>query len=95
MSKGYWVVKAKIKDLREYSKYIKKATLVVDKFDGSFLIRGGMQKEKEEIGFERTVVVEFSSYNKALGCYESSEYQNALSHVKKSANRIFTIVKGI
>ena len=47
MSKGYWVVKANIEDPDEYSKYIKKATLVVNNFNGNFLIRGGEQTDKE------------------------------------------------
>ena len=95
MSKGYWVVKANIEDPEEYFKYIEKATLVVDKFKGNFLIRGGDQTDKENKGFDRTVVVEFSSYKEALDCYESAEYQAALNHVKNSANRIFTVVEGI
>ena len=95
MSKGYWVVKANIEDPDEYSKYIKKATLVVNNFNGNFLIRGGEQTDKENKGFDRTVVVEFSSYEEALNCYESAEYQTALDHVESSANRIFTVVEGI
>ena len=47
MSKGYWVVKANIEDSEEYSKYIEKATLVVDNFIGNFLFRGGVQTDKE------------------------------------------------
>ena len=95
MSKGYWVVKANIEDPEEYSKYIEKATLIVANFNGNFLIRGGEQTDKENKGFDRTVVVEFSSYKEALDCYESAEYQTALNHVKSSANRIFTVVEGI
>ena len=95
MSKGYWVVKANIEDLKEYSKYIEKATSVVANFNGNFLIRGGEQTDKENKGFDRTVVVEFSSYKEALDCYESAEYKKALNHVKSSANRIFTVVEGI
>ena len=95
MSKGYWVVKANIEDPDEYSKYIKKATMVVNNFNGNFLIRGGEQTDKENKGFDRTVVVEFCSYKVALDCYESVEYQTALNHVKSSANRIFTVVEGI
>ncbi len=95
MSKGYWVVKANIDDPVEYSKYIEKATSVVANFNGNFLIRGGEQTDKENKGFDRTVVVEFYSYKEALDCYESEEYQTALNHVKNSANRIFTVVEGI
>ena len=61
----------------------------------SFLIRGGKQLEKETTGYERTVVVEFPDFNIAKECYESNEYQKALSHVNKSANRTVAIVEGL
>ena len=95
MSKGYWVVKANIDDPKECSKYIEKATSIVANFNGNFLIRGGEQTDKENKGFDRTVVVEFCSYKEALDCYESEEYHTALNHVENSANRIFTVVEGI
>tara|TARA_B100000427_G_scaffold7856_1_gene7088 strand:- start:150 stop:455 length:306 start_codon:yes stop_codon:yes gene_type:complete len=101
MSKGYWVVRANVSDLEEYSKYVEIATGIIKNHNGKFLIRGGQQTEFEiygkllEKGFERTVVAEFSSYDDALECYNSSEYQSALVHVKGSALRLFTVVEGI
>ena len=94
MSKGYWIVRANINNQEEYLKYIKIATKVVESFNGKFLVRGGKQKEFENSGYERTVIVQFDSYNDALKSYNSSEYQDALSHVKQSANRIFAVVEG-
>ena len=78
MSKGYWVVRANVNDADEYSKYIQIATNIIEKYDGHFLIRGGDQIEYEESGYERTVVVEFNSFEDALDCYNSHEYQSAL-----------------
>ncbi len=95
MSRGYWVVKANVHDIDEYSKYIDLATIVVKNYNGNFLVRGGDQQEKEEKGFSRTVVVEFDSYEIAQSCYQSKDYQTALDHVRKSSIRSFTIVKGI
>ena len=95
MSKGYWVVRASISNQDEYSKYIKKASKVVESFNGRFLVRGGKQNEYENIGYERTVVVQFNSYEDAIKAYKCSNYQDALMHVKKSAERLFTIVKGV
>ncbi len=95
MSKGYWVVSANVSNLEEYSKYVEIATGIIKNYKGKFLIRGGQQTEFEEKGFERTVVVEFNSYKDALECYNSSEYQSALVHVKSSALRLFTAVEGI
>ena len=45
MSKAYWVVRANIFDQEEYSKYIQKASNVVETFNGKFLVRGGKQQE--------------------------------------------------
>tara|TARA_B100002052_G_scaffold282669_1_gene292877 strand:+ start:721 stop:1008 length:288 start_codon:yes stop_codon:yes gene_type:complete len=95
MSKGYWVVRANVNDADEYSKYIQIATNIIEKYDGRFLIRGGDQIEYEESGYERTVVVEFNSFEDALDCYNSHEYQSALGFVKNSAKRYFSVVKGI
>ena len=94
MSKGYWIVRANINNQEEYLKYIKIATKVVESFNGKFLVRGGKQKEFENSGYERTVIVQFDSYNDALNSYNSTEYQNALKHVKQSANRLFAVVEG-
>ena len=39
MNKGYWIVRANVNNQEEYSKYIKKATKVVESFNGKFLVR--------------------------------------------------------
>ena len=95
MSKGYWVVRANISDAEEYSKYVQVATDIIAKYNGHFLIRGGDQIEFEESGFERTVVVEFNSFEDALECYKSNDYQSALKFVKNSSKRYVSIVKGV
>ena len=95
MSKGYWVVRANIIDAEEYLKYVQIATDIIAKYNGHFLIRGGDQIEFEESGFERTVVVEFNSFEDALECYKSTDYQSALKFVKNSSKRYVSIVKGV
>ena len=95
MPKGYWVVRANIHNNDEYSKYIVKASEIVKKNSGTFLVRGGKQTEYETKGYKRTVIVEFDSYKHAIDCYNSEEYQSALKHVEDSSNRIFTVVEGV
>ena len=95
MPKGYWVVRANIHNQDEYYKYVEKASEIVKKNSGTFLVRGGKQKEHETKGYKRTVIVEFDSYQHAIDCYNSEEYQSALKHVEVSANRIFTVVEGV
>ena len=74
---------------------IVKASEIVKKNSGTFLVRGGKQKEYEIKGYKRTVIVEFYSYQHAIDCYNSEEYQSALKHVEDSSNRIFTVVEGV
>ena len=69
--------------------------LLLLQHNGHFLIRGGNQVEFEESGYERTVVVEFNSFEDALNCYKSSEYQSALKFAKNSSKRYVSIVKGV
>ena len=93
--KGYWIVRCHVYDQKEFLKYVEISQSIVEKFKGSFLVRGGKQLEKESTGYERTVVVEFPDFNIAKECYESSEYQTALGHINNSANRTVAIVEGL
>jgi uncharacterized protein (DUF1330 family) len=93
--KGYWIVRCHVYDPEEFLKYVEISQSIVERFGGSFLIRGGKQLEKETTGYERTVVVEFPDFNTAKECYESNEYQKALNHIIKSANRTVAIVEGL
>lgn len=45
------------------------------KFRGRFLVRGGRREVTEGKARSRTVVLEFPSYDTALACYRSSDYQ--------------------
>tara|TARA_Y200000002_G_scaffold282596_1_gene236594 strand:+ start:554 stop:841 length:288 start_codon:yes stop_codon:yes gene_type:complete len=95
MAKGYWVVRGDVYDKEQYSKYVESASKIIYNFNGKFLVRGGEQTEYEKEGYNRTVVVEFNSYEDALNCYNSNEYQKALETVRISASRLVSIVKGI
>lgn len=93
--KGYWVVRGHILDSVEYKKYIELAGSAIKKHSGTFLSRGGKQDEKEGSGYERTVIIEFNSFNEAISCYNSDEYQSALEFVKSSAQRLVVITEGV
>jgi uncharacterized protein (DUF1330 family) len=43
------------------------------------LVRGGSFEVLEGSSRQKTVVLEFPSYQAALACYQSPEYQSALS----------------
>ena len=63
MIKGYWVVRANVFNMDEYSEYVKLATNIIKKYKGKFLIRGGKKIATEGEEFIRTVVIEFQSFD--------------------------------
>lgn len=85
MPKGYWIAHITITDLETYKKYAMNNHVAIKKYGGQFLVRGG----KESPGFpsasryevthgllkDRHVILEFPSYEDALACYKSPEYQ--------------------
>ena len=93
--KAYWITRCHVHNADEYDEYIKLAGPAITEFGGTFLVRGGDQIEVEGGPYERTVLVEFDSMEKAEFCYQSDDYQEALMHSKNSSNRHVVLVKGV
>lgn len=79
MAKGYWVARVDVYDPEAYKKYVEANAAAFKKFGGRFLVRGGQMQLKEGTSRSRNVVIEFESYQKALDCFHSAEYQHALT----------------
>ena len=93
--KGYVVcVYKSISNEEKLKKYAYKAKVAVEKYKGKFLIRGGKSTTNEGDFSPRTVVIEFSSYDKAYLFYNSKEYKDAHSILKGFANRQHQVVQG-
>ena len=80
--KGYWIVRCIYHNQEAFELYAEAVTDIVKKNDGRFLVRGGNQVNKENAKLERTVLVEFPSYEVAQSVYDGEEYQNAVVHIK-------------
>ena len=93
--KGYWIVRCEYHNPEAFEEYAKVATEVVAKNDGKFLVRGGQQTNKENAKLERTVLVEFPSFQIAEEVYAGDAYQAALKHIKNCSLRDFVITEGI
>ena len=93
--KGYWIVRCEYHDPSAFELYAKAATEIVAKNDGKFLVRGGQQTSMENAKLERTVLVEFPSFEIAEAVYAGSEYQEALKHIDGCSVRDFVISEGI
>ena len=96
MGKGYWVAFVNVKNIEEYQKYVNLAGPAIHLHGGKFLVRGGKVENIEGKNFERIVVSVFESSEKAKECYNSKEYQKALSFLNdNNSERIIHIVDGL
>lgn len=75
--KGYWIAHVDIADPEGYKAYQARNGEAFSKYGARFLVRGGRQEITEGTARSRTVVLEFPSYQAALDCYRSPEYQAA------------------
>ena len=96
MAKGYAAVTyRKVTNQEKWAAYAKIASLIVPKLGGRFIIRGMPAAVHEKGLKERVVVVEFESLQKALSCYSSPEYKEALKALGDGAQRDFRFVEGV
>ena len=95
MKKGYWIsLYFKIDNQENLKKYAETVTPIIKSFGGKPLIRGGQHEAYEGDNFIRTVVWEFPSYEKAIECHNSNEYQAGWSLAKNTTKRHMQVVEG-
>lgn len=75
MNKGYWLVRADISHQEKFVEYAKRTPSAINKYDGRFLVRAGQYDCVEGSTRSRNTVIEFPSYQAALDCWNSPEYQ--------------------
>ncbi|PYF84327.1 uncharacterized protein (DUF1330 family) [Marinomonas alcarazii] len=95
--KGYWVAFVTVEDKEKYQDYLALAPEALKKYGAKLLSRGEDLTVIE--GFDRSpdraVVFEFDSYETALKCYQSPEYQAAREHRIDCSNANILILKGL
>ncbi|WP_420334824.1 DUF1330 domain-containing protein [Roseibium sp.] len=94
MKKGYWIVHVDVTDAENYPKYLAADAIAFEKFDAHFLVRGGDMTGPEGPVRKRHVVIEFESYQTALDCYHSPEYQAAARLRQQYSDSDIVIVEG-
>ena len=77
MAKGYWIARVDVHDADVYKTYIAANAEPFAKYGARFIVRGGETALKEGTSRSRNVVIEFPTYEAALACYDSPEYQAA------------------
>lgn len=96
MAKGYWVVAYRsISDADKLAAYGKIASVAIVESGGRFLARGGQVTPHEAGLQERTVLVEFPSYEAAVAAYHSDAYKRALEALDGAAERDLRITEGV
>ena len=93
--KGYWMGMVEVTDPDNYPKYVAANAAAFEKYGARFLVRGGQHEIFEGPAASRLVVIEFDSYQTALDCYHSPEYQAALKLRQQYSTAHFAIVEGV
>lgn len=78
MAKGYWIVRVDISDPERYKAYVAANAQAFRKYGARFLVRAGRFETLEGSSRTRNAVIEFPSYQAALDCWRSPQYQEAM-----------------
>ncbi|TNB81776.1 DUF1330 domain-containing protein [Pseudomonas sp. Fig-3] len=94
--KAYWIAHVDVTDPDQYSQYTQRAPAAFALYGGRMLARGGRSEALEGRATpQRSVVIEFDSYEQALACYHSQQYQAAKRYRLDVAKAEVIIVEGI
>ena len=94
MPKGYWIVRVDIADQEKYKAYIAANAGPFKKYGARFLVRAGRFENPEGTSRTRNAVIEFPSYEAAVECWHSPEYQQALKLRQPVSTADLVIIEG-
>ena len=93
--KGYWIaLYKKIHDAKNLKDYSAKVTPIIKSYGGKPPVKGGDYQCLEGEDFLRTVIWEFPSYEAAMECHNSKEYQDGWAIAKDTTERNLQIIEG-
>ena len=94
MEKGYWIARVDVTDAEKYKAYIAANAAPFKKFGARFLVRAGRFENPEGSSRTRNVVIEFPSYQAAVDCWNSAEYQAAIKLRLTAAISDLVVIEG-
>ena len=95
MKKGYWIsLYLKVNNQENLKKYAEKVMPIIKSYGGIPLVRGGKYETYDGDNFVRTVVWEFPSYEIAIACHNSKEYQDGWGLAKNTTTRHMQVIEG-
>lgn len=95
MPKGYVIAHATVTNPEKWAEYVAKSKIALDKFEGRPIVRGGKSEIVEGNGTARNVVLEFPSYDHAIGYAKSAEYVAAKALRQGAGHIDITVVEGV
>ena len=94
MAKGYWIARVDVSDPQQYKAYVAANAEPLARFGARFVVRAGEFEAVEGTSRSRNVVIEFPSYQAALECWNSPEYQRARQLRLAAASADTVIIDG-
>src|SRR5215468_5692997 len=86
---AYWVARSRIIDPVEYKKYTDLVPDIIARHGGKILARGGKFRIMEgPQKFHRFIVIEFPTFERAVACFTSSEYDKAAAFRRSGAGEV-------
>jgi uncharacterized protein (DUF1330 family) len=90
---AYWVARSKVNDPVEYKKYTDPLPAIFARYGGKVLARGGRFRIMEgPETFGRHIVIEFPTFEQAVACFESKEYQDAAAFRRGGAGIVENVI---
>jgi uncharacterized protein (DUF1330 family) len=90
---AYWVARSRVTDPVEYKKYTDRVPDIIARHGGKVLARGGkfrIMEGPEE--FHRFVVIEFPTFEAAVACFQSPEYEAAAAFRRNGAGEVENVI---
>ena len=88
-----WIAHVHVTDSEAYGRYAELAGPAIAAHGGKFIARGGRYVQLEGKERPRNVVATFPSVEAAVACYNSPDYQEALSHARGASERELMVVE--
>ncbi|MCB1718893.1 MAG: DUF1330 domain-containing protein [Candidatus Competibacteraceae bacterium] len=94
---AYIIARVNVKDPATYQQYTAQTPGAIARFGGRFIARGGRMEllEGNNTDLNRTVLIEFPSYEQALNFYHSAEYQEIVKLRWQAADSQVLLVEGV
>jgi len=94
MPKGYWIARVDVSDPEKYKAYVAANARPFANYGARFVVRAGRFENPEGSHRARNVVIEFPSYQAAVDCWHSQEYQEVLKLRLGASTADLIIIEG-